>query len=116
MHVRAGGQMREVSKLSNKLAGGRPARRIGPDPLARMRARVRVGARMGARLGLAVILCGPVFAYGQNNNKKNKQQKGKESRAAASTASLLPENQPLDLLVSQILGPWQAPDVESMHK
>jgi uncharacterized protein (TIGR02246 family) len=106
--------MREVIQVNNKQTEGRRAGRFRQTYVARVRARARVGTRMAALLALAVFLCGPGLIHGQNN-KKNKQ-KGKESSADASTASLLPENQALDLLVSQMLGAWQARDVESMHK
>lgn len=102
--------MGEVLHVNNKQTEGRRAGRFRQTYIAR----VRVGTRMASLLALAIFLCGPGLIYGQNN-KKNKQ-KGKEPSADGSAGSLLPENQGLDLLVSQMLGAWQARDVESMHK
>lgn len=64
-------------------------------------------------LVFAAMLCTTGVAHAQN--KKNKQ-KGPAPDATASTASLLPDNQAVDLLVSQMLGAWQAGDAEGMHK
>src|SRR5207302_114830 len=66
-----------------------------------------------AILALAATFCGAGFVYGQN--QKNKK-KSKDADANANTSSLLPENQAIDLLVSQMLGAWQAGDAEGMHK
>jgi len=111
--------MREVFECRNNQAVSRSSRRrFRQAHVTRLRAKVQakvwVVTRMAAILALAVILCGPGFAYGQN--KKKNKQKDSDSSADASTASLLPENQGLDLLVSQMLGAWQTRDVESMHK
>lgn len=67
-----------------------------------------------AILALAAILCGPAFVYGQD--QKNKKRKDKDAEASVSASSLLPDSQGIDLLVSQMLGAWQAGDVESLHK
>ena len=66
-----------------------------------------------AMLALAAIFCGTGLVYGQN--KKNKQ-KDKNAEPNVSTSSLLPDNQAVDLLVSQMLGAWQAGDAEGMRK
>ena len=47
---------------------------------------------------------------------EKKEKKGKDAEASVSASSLLPDNQGIDLLVSQMLGAWQAGDVESLHK
>lgn len=73
----------------------------------------RIGRRSLALLTLAATLCGTGIAYGQNN-KQDKKNKQKE--AEVSTSSLLPDNQAVDLLVSQMLGAWQAGDAEGMRK
>jgi uncharacterized protein (TIGR02246 family) len=66
-----------------------------------------------AILVLAASVCGTGLAYGQKQNKKNKKD---AAPADVSTASLLPDNQAVDLLVSQMLGAWQAGDADGMHK
>lgn len=65
---------------------------------------------------ILAALCGPGVLFGQNqkNNKKAKEKQG--AQADFSTSSLLPENQAIDLLVSQMLGAWQAGDADGMHK
>jgi uncharacterized protein (TIGR02246 family) len=92
----------------------------GADSRAAIRLRVgRTGtSRRTSRflltiLALAAMFCGTGSVYGQN--KKNKQ-KGKDAETSASTASLLPDNQAVDLLVSQMLGAWQAGDADGMRK
>lgn len=67
-----------------------------------------------AILALAAMLCGPAFVYGQD--QKNKKRKDKDAEASVSASSLLPDSQGIDLLVSQMLGAWQAGDVDSLHK
>ena len=66
-----------------------------------------------AILVLAASLCGTGLAYGQKQNKKNKKD---AAATEVSTASLMPDNQAVDLLVSQMLGAWQAGDPDGMHK
>jgi uncharacterized protein (TIGR02246 family) len=61
----------------------------------------------------AVLLCGGSLAYGQN--PKNKKDRNKND-TDATAASLLPDNSAIDLLVTQMLGAWQAGDAEAMHK
>lgn len=65
-------------------------------------------------LALAAMLCGPAFVHGQD--QKNKKKKDKNAEASVSASSLLPDNQGIDLLVSQMLGAWQAGDVDGLHK
>lgn len=83
--------------------------------------RLRYGARWQhmtrcsvAVVTLAAILCGPAFVYGQD--QKNKKKKDKDAETSVSASSLLPDSQGIDLLVSQMLGAWQAGDVDSLHK
>ena len=64
-----------------------------------------------AVLALAASLCTAGFVHGQN--QKNKQ---KNADSSGNTSSVLPENQAIYLLVSQMLGAWQAGDAEDMHK
>ena len=78
----------------------------------RPRGRNRVAALRMSLLALAALLCGAGLASGQN--QKNKKDKASESSVTA--ASLLPDNQAVDLEVSQMLGAWQAGDAEGMHK
>ena len=84
---------------------------------SRHRSAVRPGGM--SRFGLAILvltasLCGTGLAYGQKQNKKNKKDAAAD--ANVSTASLMPDNQAVDLLVSQMLGAWQAGDADGMHK
>jgi uncharacterized protein (TIGR02246 family) len=84
---------------------------------SRHRSVVRPGGM--SRFGLAILvlaasLCGTGLAYGQKQNKKNKKDAAAD--ANVSTASLMPDNQAVDLLVSQMLGAWQAGDADGMHK
>lgn len=65
-----------------------------------------------AVLTLAAVLFGPAFVYGQ----KQKNDKKKDKDADSSASSFLPDNKAIDLLVSQMLGAWQAGDAEGMHK
>jgi uncharacterized protein (TIGR02246 family) len=72
----------------------------------------RMTRRIVAILALAAIFCGSCSVYGQN--KKNKQ-KDKDTESV-STSSLLPDGQAVDLVVSQMLGAWQAGDADGMRK
>ena len=70
------------------------------------------GARCIALLVAVAILCSAGFAHGQN--KKGK--KGKEQGDDVSGTSLMPENAGIDMLVTQMLGAWQAGDTDAMRK
>jgi uncharacterized protein (TIGR02246 family) len=101
--------MREESEFKNERADGRPTERLRQGYAGR---RGYLGKRGMAVLTLAAMLCGAGFVYGQNQKNKNK----KTAEANASDPSLLPDNQAIDLLVSQMLGAWQAGDAEAMQK
>lgn len=75
--------------------------------------RRRISRGAAATMALAMLLCGTGLAYGQN--QKNKK-KAKDADVPVSTSSVLPDSQAIDLLVSQMLGAWQAGDAEAMHK
>jgi uncharacterized protein (TIGR02246 family) len=102
--------MREQSEFRNKRANCDTARAsrhrsvVGPGRMSRRRVAILV---------LAASLCGTGLAYGQKQNKKNKKD---APATEVSTASLMPDNQAVDLLVSQMLGAWQAGDADGMHK
>jgi uncharacterized protein (TIGR02246 family) len=64
---------------------------------------------------VAGTLLGPGVAFAQTQKTKKVKEKN-DPQADVSTASMLPENQAIDLLVSQMLGAWQAGDAEGMHK
>jgi uncharacterized protein (TIGR02246 family) len=92
-------------------------KRANSGPAIRLRHGHADGPRRFSRRSLAILvlvatLCGTGLVYGQN--KKNK--KDKDAETSVSTASLLPDNQAIDLLVSQMLGAWQAGDAEGMRK
>ena len=65
-------------------------------------------------LTLLVVLCGSVAAFGQN--QKNKKKSKDRDVEAGETATMLPENQAIDMLISQMLGAWQAGDADGMHR
>jgi uncharacterized protein (TIGR02246 family) len=69
-------------------------------------------------LGFAAALCSPAMLFGQNqkSTKKIKVKEKKDPQADVGASSMLPENQAIDLMVSQMLGAWQAGDAEGMHK
>jgi uncharacterized protein (TIGR02246 family) len=98
--------MREESECKNEQADCGPAKGLRHRSVGR-----RGHTRSMAVLALAATLCGAGFVYGQN--QKNKK---KEAAAEASGPSLLPDNQAVDLLVSQMLGAWQAGDADAMQK
>jgi len=102
--------MCEESKFKSERADCRPTSRLRHGYVARGG---YVKRRSMAILALAATLCGAGFVYGQN--QKNKK-KSKDADANFNASSLLPENQAIDLLVSQMLGAWQAGDAEGMHK
>jgi len=89
----------------------RPANPPGPAYVAKWRHITRCSVAM---LALAAMLCGPAFVYGQK--EKSNKKKDKDADASVSASSLLPENQAIDLLVSQMLGAWQAGDADGVHK
>ncbi len=102
--------MREEFECRNEQSDGKPAKRLGYGCLAR---RGHMGRRRAAILTLAVMLYGAGFVYGQNQKNKNKK---KDAEATVEASSLMPDNQAIDLLVTQMLGAWQAGDPEIMHK
>jgi uncharacterized protein (TIGR02246 family) len=97
--------MREGFEFRNDQANGQPARRRRNGCIGRLMSR-----RALAIVAVAATLCGPGFAYAQKQKNKNKQKE------EATASSLLPDNQAIDLLVSQMLGAWQAGDAEGMRK
>jgi uncharacterized protein (TIGR02246 family) len=109
--------MREKSEFKQGADWGRATRlwhgRAATSKCHAKRHAKRVARRFVAILALAAIFCGTGVAYGQN--KKNKQ-KGKDAETSVSTSSFLPDPQAVDLLVSQMLGAWQAGDADGMRK
>jgi uncharacterized protein (TIGR02246 family) len=103
-----GGQMREFHFSDERTI--RVAGRFWSGCTARRQLR----RAMVASLALAAMLCGSNFVYGQN--QKDKNNKKKDADAGFSTAPMLPDAQAIDLLVTQMLGAWQAGDAEGMHK
>jgi uncharacterized protein (TIGR02246 family) len=72
----------------------------------------RIAGLAVAALALAATFCGAGFLYAGSDgqNQKNKQ------KAAENTASMLPDSQAIDLLISQMLGAWQAGDAGALQK
>lgn len=103
--------MREKSEFRNQPAD------CDAVKASRHRSVVRPGGMRRFELAILVLaasLCGTGLAYGQKQNKKTKKDAAAD--ANVSTASLMPDNQAVDLLVSQMLGAWQAGDADGMHK
>lgn len=100
--------MYEESEFKNISCDSESAKQINDGHVSRWQVR----APCVAVLAIAMTFCGAGLAHGQN--QKNKKDKDAQNGAAA--ASLLSDNQTIDLLVSQMLGAWQAGDVEGMHK
>ena len=72
----------------------------------------RTGARRIAVLAVVAMLFGAGLAYGQ----KQKNKKGKDTEGDVTSTSLLPDSPAIDLLISQMLGAWQAGDADAMRK
>lgn len=103
--------MREKSEFTNPPANRDAVKASRHRPVVRPGGMSRFGL---AILVLAASLCGTSLAYGQKQNKKTKKDAAAD--ANVSTASLMPDNQAVDLLVSQMLGAWQAGDADGMRK
>src|SRR5579863_9164657 len=75
----------------------------------------RIAGQAVAAFALAATLCGAGFLYAGSDgqNQKNKQ---KAAENGSSTASMLPDSQAIDLLISQMLGAWQAGDAGALQK
>jgi uncharacterized protein (TIGR02246 family) len=75
----------------------------------------RVAGQAVTALALAATLCGAglLYAGSDGQNQKNKQ---KAAENGSSTASMLPDSQAIDLLISQMLGAWQAGDAGALQK
>jgi uncharacterized protein (TIGR02246 family) len=102
--------MRAESDVKIEQPGCRPANPPRRTYVAKWRQITRCSV---AILALAGMLCGPAFVYGQ---KEKNKKKDKDGDASISASSLLPDNQGIDLLVSQMLGAWQAGDTDGLHK
>jgi uncharacterized protein (TIGR02246 family) len=101
--------MHEESEFKNDRANGGPAKRLRRGHAGRP---LQLAKRSAALLALAGMLCGagPVYGQNQKNNKK------KVAEASANDTSMLPETQAIDVMVSQMLGAWQAGDADAMQK
>lgn len=109
----SGGEMRDKAEFKQQGANSRAAIRLCHVRAgASKRHTKQMGTRVMALIALAAILCATAPAYSQN--KKNK--KDKDAEASVSTSALLPDSQAVDLLVSQMLGAWQAGDADGMRK
>jgi uncharacterized protein (TIGR02246 family) len=67
-----------------------------------------------AILALAAALCGAGFLNAGSDGKNQKIKQVPEN--TTSTASLLSDNQAIDLMISQMLGAWQAGDAGGLQK
>ena len=100
--------MRGESEFKNERSNSELAKRLRHRGMRRLRP---VARRSIAVLALVTTFCASGFLYGQNQKKKQK-----DADNSFTASSLLPDSQAIDLLVSQMLGTWQARDVEAMHK
>jgi uncharacterized protein (TIGR02246 family) len=100
--------MRESSQLESKSTEYRVAGRVSGVHAGNRLS----GARRIAILAAVAILCGAGLTYGQNK----KEKKSKDQANDVTGASLMPENAGIDLLVTQMLGAWQAGDADAMRK
>jgi uncharacterized protein (TIGR02246 family) len=69
-----------------------------------------------AVLALAAALCGAGFLNAGSDGKNQKTKIKQVPENTTSTASLLSDNQAIDLTVSQMLGAWQAGDAGGLQK
>ena len=100
--------MRESSQFESNSSECRAAGRVsGVHAGSRL-----IGAWRITILVIVAMLCGSGFAHGQN--QKNK--KGKDQGNDVTGGSVLPDNASIDLLVTQMLGAWQAGDADAMRK
>ena len=102
--------------MREEFEGDNQRRDCGPAKVTNQGSSVRrgyVGRRGVAILVLVATLCGSGFVYGQNQKNKNKK---KDAEVTVDASSLMPDNPAIDLLVTQMLGAWQAGDTEGMHK
>ncbi len=69
-----------------------------------------------AVLALAAALCGAGFLNARSDGKNQKVKIKQVPENTTGTASLLSDNQAIDLTVSQMLGAWQAGDAAGLQK
>lgn len=100
--------MRERSQVENNSSECGAAGQVGEVHAGRRQA----GAWRLAILVITAMLCGAGLAHGQN--QKNK--KGKDPGNDVTASSLLPDNAGIDMVVTQMLGAWQAGDADGMKK
>jgi ketosteroid isomerase-like protein len=67
-----------------------------------------------------IFLCGCVFLLGAMpaaaQRDKNKKKKDTAAAESAATTVKLPDEQQIDLLISEMLGAWQLGDIERLHQ
>lgn len=103
--------MRESSQVESSFSESRAAGRASGIHAGRG----QTGGRGIAILIVATaVLCGVGLAHGQN--QKSKKVKVKDQENDVATSSMLPDNAGIDMAVTQMLGAWQADNVEGMRK
>ena len=100
--------MHESSQLENNSNECRSGGRVGGVCAASR----LTGAWRIAILAIAAMLCGAGLVHGQNQKNKKSKDQGND----VTGGSVLPENAGIDLLVTQMLGAWQAGDADAMRK
>jgi uncharacterized protein (TIGR02246 family) len=100
--------MHESSQLENNSSAYRAAGRVGGVRAASC----LTGAWRIAILAIVAMLCGAGLVHGQNQKNKKSKDQGND----VTGGSVLPENAGIDLLVTQMLGAWQAGDADAMRK
>lgn len=72
------------------------------------------------RAPFLIFLCGCVFLLGAMpaaaQRDKNKKKKDTAAAESAATTVKLPDEQQIDLLISEMLGAWQLGDIERLHQ
>jgi len=70
----------------------------------------------GVALLLLLVFCLAPGAFAQKDKKKKKDDSTAAQQAAQSAVNSLPDEQKIDLLISEMLGAWQIGDSEKLHK
>jgi uncharacterized protein (TIGR02246 family) len=108
--------MRGYCEFENKLGAEFNDDRKGRKPAGAQRDARRVAGWSMAALALTAALCGAGLLYAGSDGKNQKIKIKEKPENTTSTASLLSDNQAIDLMISQMLGAWQAGDSGGLQK
>jgi uncharacterized protein (TIGR02246 family) len=104
-----------MREFENKQGTDRQSDRKYGKPAKASNTRRITGWGMGV-LALAAALCGAGFLNARSDGKNQKVKIKQVPENTTGTASLLSDNQAIDLTVSQMLGAWQAGDAAGLQK